>query len=109
MRSYKSLERPAQILGMNLVDLGLVVAFLIGTVMLLGILSALVTVPGWLHTLVLVLAIGMFFGLRWLSKNRPPGFLMSFLSYHLVLPKRIALGPTRTTTPSLPHVQTRKD
>ena len=99
MRSYKSIERPAQILGMNLMDLGLVVAFLIGAVMVLGIASTLFMIPRLLYTLVLVFAIGMFFALRWMAKNRPPGFLMGFLSFHLVQPRRISLGVLRTTLP----------
>lgn len=106
MRTFKAIERPAQVLGMNLMDLGLVVAFLIGMVMLLGIASAVVAIPGYLHTLVLLLTIVMFFGLRWLAKNRPPGYLLGFLSYQLVQPKRISLGPLRTPQIPFPaHVQ----
>lgn len=100
MRSFKSIERPAQILGMNLMDLGLVVAFLIGAVMTLGIASALFSIPRLLYTLVLLLAIGLFIALRWMAKNRPPGFLMGFLSFHLVQPRRISLGLPRTTIPA---------
>jgi hypothetical protein len=99
MRSYKSIERPAQILGMNLMDLGLVVALLIGGVMVLGIASTLFMVPRLLYTLVLLTAIGMFFALRWMAKNRPPGFLMGFLSFHLVQPRRISLGVPGTSLP----------
>lgn len=109
MRSFKSIERPAQILGMNLMDLGLVVALLIGGVMLLGIASTLVMVPRLLYTLVLVAAIGMFFALRWMAKNRPPGFLMGFISFHLVQPRRISLGvPCTTSPPPVTHVPSQK-
>ena len=104
MRSFKSIERPAQILGMNLMDLGLVVAFLIGAVMLLGIASTLVMVPRLLYSLVLLLALGLFFALRWMAKNRPPGFLMGFLSFHLVQPRRISLGVGRAPLPPPSHV-----
>jgi len=109
MRSYKSIERPAQILGMNLMDLGLVVVFLIGAVMLLGIASSLVFIPKSLYTLVLAVAIALFFALRWMSKNRPPGFLIGFLSFHLVQPRRISLGvPSTLSPPPISHVINQK-
>lgn len=85
-------------------DLGLVVAFLIGAVMLLGIASTLIMVPQFLYTLVLVLALGMFFALRWMAKNRPPGFLMGFLSFHFVQPRRISIGAPGSTLPPVSHV-----
>lgn len=84
---------------MNLMDLGLVVALLIGGVMVLGIASTLFAVPRLLYTLVLVSAIAMFFALRWMAKNRAPGYLMGFLSFHLVQPQRISIGGPRTTLP----------
>jgi hypothetical protein len=109
MLSFKSFERPAQVLGMNLMDLGLVVVFLIGAVMVLGIAATVVRVPQFLYTLVLLVSISMFFILRWMAKNRPAGFLMGFLSYHLVQPRRISLGlPCTTSPPPVKHVTEQK-
>lgn len=94
---------------MNLMDLGLVVALLIGGVMALGIVSTLVMVPRFIYTLLLAITFGMFFVLRWMAKNRPPGFLMGFLSFHLVQPHRISHGIARTTLPPpVTHVTSQK-
>ena len=45
MRSYKSIERPAQVLGMNLPDLGLVVGLFLAAVLAIGVAGLVVTVP----------------------------------------------------------------
>lgn len=92
MRSYKSIERPAQVLGMNLQDLGIALGVGLGSALLLGYVGAVVKVPRILYLLVLVLNAGLLLGLRYLSKRRPPGFLLGWVSYTLILPRRVAVG-----------------
>jgi len=95
MRSYKSIERPAQVLGMNLPDLGLVVGLFLAAVLAIGIAGLVVTVPRFLYLLILVVLVVLLYGLRYLAKHRPPGFLLSWLSFHRRQPRRIALGRPR--------------
>jgi type IV secretory pathway VirB3-like protein len=96
MRSYKSIERPAQVLGMNLPDLGLVVGLFLAAVLAIGIAGLVVTVPRSLYLLILVGLVVLLYGLRYLAKHRPPGFLLSWLSFHRRQPRRIALGRPRS-------------
>jgi type IV secretory pathway VirB3-like protein len=110
MRSYKSIERPAQVLGMNLPDLGLVVGLFLASVLAIGIAGLVVSVPRFIYLLTLVLLVALLYGLRYLAKHRPPGFLLSWLSFHRRQPRRIALGRPRSgpaagarPAPSFPH------
>jgi type IV secretory pathway VirB3-like protein len=108
MRSYKSIERPAQVLGMNLPDLGLVVGLFLAAVLAIGIAGLVVTVPRFLYLLILVALVVLLYGLRYLAKHRPPGFLLSWLSFHRRQPRRIALGRPRSGpaagAPFAPHL-----
>jgi type IV secretory pathway VirB3-like protein len=110
MRSFKSIERPAQVLGMNLPDLGLVVGLFLAAVLAIGVAGLVVAVPRSLYLLILVVLVALLYGLRYLAKHRPPGFLLSWLSFHRRQPRRIALGRARSgrsaagpAAPSTPH------
>ncbi|WBA44297.1 hypothetical protein [Hymenobacter canadensis] len=92
MRSYKSIERPAQVLGMNLQDLGIMVGLFIGSVLLLGFLGMAVKIPRLVYLLVIVGELGLILGLRYLSKKQAPGFLLGWLSFTFIQPRRVAVG-----------------
>ncbi|MBC3538271.1 hypothetical protein ACFSC6_07990 [Rufibacter sediminis] len=92
MRSYKSIEKPAQVLGMNIMDLGLVVGLFIGSVLLLGFLNMMVPIPRLVYLAVFLLEVGLILVMRFLTKTHPPGFLIGWLSFHFVQPRRIAVG-----------------
>ena len=79
MRSYKSIERPAQVLGMNLQDLGILVGLFIGSVLLLGFLGMAVKIPRMVYLLVIVVEIALIMGLRYLTKTQapPPSAILS--------------------------------
>ncbi|UOQ75241.1 hypothetical protein [Hymenobacter cellulosilyticus] len=96
MRSYKSIERPAQVLGMNIQDLGIMVGLFIGSVLLLGFLGMAVKIPRLVYLLVILAELGLILGLRYLSKRQAPGFLMSWLSFTFIQPRRLAVGPIPT-------------
>ena len=93
MRSYKSIERPAQVLGMNLQDLGLLIGLFIGSVLLLGFLGMAVRVPRLVYLLVILSELGLLLGLRYLSRHQAPGFLLGWLSFTFIQPRRLAVGP----------------
>ena len=93
MRSYKSIERPAQVLGMNLQDLGILVGLFIGSVLLLGCLGMAVKIPRLVYLLVILSEVGLLLGLRYLTRTQAPGFLMGWLSYTFIQPRRLAVGP----------------
>ena len=96
MRSYKSIERPAQVLGMNLQDLGILVGLFIGSVLLLGFLGMAVKIPRLVYLLVILSEVGLLLGLRYLTRTQAPGFLMGWLSYTFTQPRRLAVGPIPT-------------
>jgi hypothetical protein len=92
MRTYKSIERPAQVLGMNLTDLGLVVGLLISSVLVLGVLSMAMHVSKLLYLASFLIVAALFYLLRYLSKHRPPGFLFGWVSFTFIQPRRVSLG-----------------
>ncbi|WP_157593445.1 hypothetical protein [Rufibacter tibetensis] len=73
-------------------DLGLVVGLFIGSVLLLGLLNLLLPVPRLVYLVVFLLEIGLLSVLRLLTRTRPPGFLLGWLSYRFLQPRRIAVG-----------------
>lgn len=92
LRTFKSIERPAQVLGIEIQSLGLVFGVLIGGGMIVGILGMMISVPAWVYVLLLVVTATLFFGLKFLGKHRPPGYAMGYLSYTLQQPKRLTVG-----------------
>jgi hypothetical protein len=96
MRAYKSIERPAQVLGMNIQDLGIMVGLFIGSVLLLGFLGMAVRIPRLVYLLVILVELGLVLGLRYLSKRQAPGFLIGWLSFTFIQPRRLAVGPIPT-------------
>ena len=92
MRCYKSIERPAQVLGMNIQYLGIMVGLFIGSVLLLGFLGMAIKIPRLVYLLVIVVEIGLIMALRYLSKKQAPGFLIGWLSYTFIQPRRVAVG-----------------
>ena len=100
MQSYKTIERPAQVLGMDIQSLGFVFALVIGGGFLLALLSLGMSISPLVYVALLLTSIGLFFTLRYLNKHRPPGFLMGYISYHLRQPKRLTIG--------IHHVQKQK-
>lgn len=92
MRSYKTIERPAQVLGIDIQSLGLVFGTLIGGGLCVGLLGMLLPISSWVYLLLLLTAAGLYGGLKYLSRHRPPGFLMGYLSFHLHQPKRLTVG-----------------
>lgn len=92
MRSYKSIERPAQVLGMNLQDLGILVGLFIGSVLLLGFLGIIVKIPRLVYLTVIVVEVLLLLGFRYLSQTQPPGFLLAWVSFKFSQPRRIAVG-----------------
>jgi hypothetical protein len=103
MQTYKRIERQAQVLGMNIQDLGLVFGLLICGGLLSGVLGLVISVPVWVYLLLLLTSAVLFFGLKYLAKHKPPGFLMGYLSFHLQQPRRLTLGVLPT-----PHEKTQK-
>jgi hypothetical protein len=107
MRTYKSIERQAQVLGMNLQDLGLVFGLLIVGGLFTGVLGLMISVPAWVYFLLLLTTAVLFFGLKYLAKHKPPGFLMGYASFHLQQPRRLTLGaipsPNEKSKISPPH------
>ncbi|MBT9394392.1 hypothetical protein KLP40_14570 [Hymenobacter sp. NST-14] len=103
MRTFKSIERPAQVLGIPLQDLGFVALLLIGGGMLLGVLSMFLHVSGKAYLVLLLLVLILFFGLRWLAKHKPPGYLMGWISYRIRQPRRLTLGPIHSPVTPQTH------
>ena len=81
---------------MNLQDLGILVGLFIGSVLLLGFLGMAVKIPRLVYLLVIVVEIALIMGLRYLTKTQAPGFLMGWLSYMFIQPRRLAVGPLPT-------------
>lgn len=97
MRTYKSIERPSQILGIDLSNLFILMGFAIGSGVVLGGLSMIISIHWSIYVIDSVLSISMFYFLKFLSKNRPPGFALGFLSFHTRQPSRLTISQRPST------------
>lgn len=92
MRTYKSIERPSQVLGIDINNLFVVMGFAIGTAILVGLLGIAFPIHWSVYILLILVSLGLFLMFKYLAKHRPPGFAMGFVSFHLRQPKRLSLG-----------------
>ena len=95
MRTYKSIERPSQVLGIDLNNLFVVMGFIVVGGLLTGFLGMVIDIHWSVYVLLIVISLGLFFFFKYLSKHRPPGFAMGYLSFHLRQPKRLSIGLPR--------------
>lgn len=92
MRTYKTIERPSQVLGMNLQDIFILVGLFLGSVFAMGILGNMVTVSRWVYLVIILAEVALMLFFRYLSTKKPPGFLMAWISFRLFQPRRIRVG-----------------
>jgi hypothetical protein len=95
MRTYKSIERPSQVLGIDVNNLFVVMGVVVVGAILVGLLSMVMDVHWIVYVLLLLLSVSLFLTFKYLAKHRPPGFAMGFVSYHLRQPKRLSIGLPR--------------
>ncbi|MDF7815260.1 hypothetical protein [Hymenobacter sp. YC55] len=95
MRTYKSIEQPSQVLGIDINNLFIVMGFIIVGAILVGLLGMVMDLHWIVYVLLIVVSVGLFLMFKYLAKHRPPGFAMGFVSYHLRQPKRLSLGLPR--------------
>ena len=100
MRTYKSIERPSQIFGMNVQDIGVMLVLFATSVFIMGVMRNFMTIPKSVFLLVIVAEVALLLGLRYLSMKRAPGFLLAWVSYTFFQPQRISVGvlPTPPVT-----------
>lgn len=96
MRTYKSIEQPSQVLGIDINNLFLVMGFVVVGAILVGLLGMVLDIHWIVYVLLILLSAGLFFTFKYLAKHRPPGFAMGFVSYHIRQPKRLSIGLPRT-------------
>lgn len=92
MHTYKSIERPSQVLGIDVNNLFVVMGFAIGSAVLVGFLGMVLSIHWSVYVVLLLVSIGLFLMFKYLAKHRPPGFAMGFVSYHIRQPKRLTVG-----------------
>lgn len=96
MRTYKSIERPSQVLGMNLQDILILVGLFLGSVFAMGILGNMVKITRWVYLIVILVELALMLGLRYLSTKKAPGFLVAWVSFRFFQPRRISVGALPT-------------
>ncbi|WPP51839.1 hypothetical protein [Catalinimonas niigatensis] len=89
MKSFKSIERKAQLLGLPMQDL-FALLFGLALAMVLGIvINFFMPVSKYYFFAVLVGTIAAFFLLKRINLRQHPSFLFSLLSYRFFQPKRL--------------------
>ena len=100
MKVQKSLEKPTRILGMRMQELGLYVCLLIGLITLASLARTIIPVPRAVYVVILAMLVSSWFLLRWGERHKHPSFLISFISWALLQPKRVIhvkIKPLRQT------------
>jgi len=95
MRTYKSIERPSQVLGIDVTNLFIVMGVVVVGAIMLGLLGMVMDLHWAVYVMMLLFSVGLFLMFKYLAKHRPPGFAMGYLSYTLRQPKRLTIGLPR--------------
>lgn len=95
MRTYKSIEQPSQVLGIDINNLFVVMGFIVVGAILVGLLGMVMDIHWIVYVLLLLVSVSLFLLFKYLAKHRPPGFAMGFVSYYLRQPKRLSIGLPR--------------
>lgn len=91
MKTFKTIEKKSQILGMPLADLMFVSTLLIVLIVLGGIAGAFMEVSKYYYLISLLIVVILFLILKTVNQKKHPSFLLSWLSYHFFQAKKIKL------------------
>ena len=94
MKTFKTIERKAQLLGLPMQDL-FALLFGLSLLMVLGIIiNFFIPVTKYYFVAVLISVAGAFVLLKRINRHRHPSFLFSYLSYRFRQPRRLELWET---------------
>ena len=89
MEIRKSLEKKTLILGIEIRDLGVILALFFGIMIFIGILRMFIPISVW-YNIAGIVAMGVYVVVvRYGLKNKHPSYIISLLSFHFFQPKRI--------------------
>ncbi len=92
MKTFKAIEKKAQLLGLPMQDM-FALLFGLSLAMVLGIvLNFFVPVTKYYFMLVLLSTVGAFFSLKRINKSKHPSFLFSYLSYRFWQVRSVEVG-----------------
>lgn len=100
MKVQKSLEKPTRILGMRMQELGLYVCLLIGLITLASLARSVIPVPRAVYVVILAMLVFSWLVLRWGERHKHPSFLISFISWAFLQPKRVIYVRTKLRSSS---------
>ncbi|MEN7551853.1 hypothetical protein AAG747_28310 [Rapidithrix thailandica] len=89
MKTYLSLEKKSRVLGLPVNDWILLGCLVVGLTLLGGMVNLFVPVPRGYYLTILLLISLVGWVVQKANKQQHPGFLFSFLSFHLVQAKKI--------------------
>lgn len=85
------MERPITLLGIPILEFGILVCLFLGLAVLGAITRFILPVPGWYEVVCLSVVGALYAVLRWAAGADRPQFLASWLSFHFAQPKRIEM------------------
>lgn len=91
MQIYKALERKSYVLGIPMMECGILVCLLLSLMILGGIAGVFIQVSGWFYLTSLGLILALYLVLRRAARAHHPSFLLSWISYHFFQPKKILM------------------
>jgi len=91
MRVYKALERKSYVLGIPMMECGVLVCLLLSLMILGAIAGIFIPLSGWFYLISLALILILYIILRRAAKQNHPSFLLSWVSYHFFQPFKILM------------------
>ncbi|MGD1889759.1 MAG: hypothetical protein ACFB15_04030 [Cyclobacteriaceae bacterium] len=99
MKTFRSIEKQAQLLGLPMNDL-FVLLLLMSLLIVLGIvLNLIIPLSKYYFWTVILATIFTYFLLRKVNRQRHPTLLFSYLSYHFRQPRRLSVWGTVNRKP----------
>jgi len=95
MKTFKAIEKKAQLLGLPMQDM-FALLFGLSLAMVLGIvLNFFVPVTKFYFLAVLLSTVGAFFSLKRINKSKHPSFLFSYFSYRFLQDRKVGVWKYR--------------
>ena len=89
MEVRKALEKKTLILGIEINDLGMILALFFGSMIFIGIIRMFIPISNW-YNVAGIIAVGVYIWfVKYGQKHKHPSYIVSMLSYHFFQPKRV--------------------
>lgn len=98
MKVNKNIEKPSNIIGLPMLEFVFLAGYFFSLIFVYNILGTFNVHPNYWYLVFVILSTwGIYLLLKWASKNKYPGFLVSYLSFKFLQSKNLDIHKFKIT------------